>query len=98
MTGGVGKGIETYNPLDGAIEILVDEMPMEIGQRPALQYSKMISTNKNTELVFFGGWSGYFTTDVWKYKYVSNKWELVGNIQITRTNHLAIPVIGMKCP
>jgi hypothetical protein len=94
----VEKGIETFNPFDGAIETLVDEMPMEIGHTTGLQLSKIISTNKNTELVFFGGWSGYYTTDVWKYKYVSNKWELLGNIQISRINHLAIPVIGMKCP
>ena len=98
ITGGQDRGIETWNPVDGRIEAIVAEMPMESGCTKAYRRAKIISINKNTELVFFGGLSDNLITEVWKYKYASSQWEFLGNIQIGRYGHLAVPVIGMKCP
>ena len=98
FTGGQDRGIDIWNPLEGTIKTIVAEMPMEIGQTKPYQRAKIVSTNKNTELIFFGGMSDNLITEVWKYKYVSGQWELLGNIQIGRIGHLAIPVMGMKCP
>jgi hypothetical protein len=97
-TGGYDKGIDVWNPSDGAIKTIVDVMPIEIGRTSPHQLAEMISTNNFTELVFFGGFGDAFFTDVWKYKYLSNSWELLGNINVGRKNHLAIPVTGIECP
>jgi len=87
-----------WNPLDRSITAIVDAMPIEIARGRSLTRAKMVSINKNTELVFFGGFLGDFYTEVWKYKYLNNSWELLGNIQNGRESPLAIPVIGLKCP
>jgi hypothetical protein len=92
------RRIDVWNPVDGTITTIVNEMPMEIGHTYPYHKSKLISVNKNTELVFFGGWSDNYITEVWKYKYVGNQWELLGNIQTGREAHIVIPVTGMKCP
>jgi len=73
-------------------------MAMEKGHTYSLRRARMISINNNSELVFTGGWSDEFLTEVWKYKYFSKSWELLGNIQIGRENHLFFPVTGMECP
>ena len=73
-------------------------MPMEIGHSNGHQRGQMISMNDNTELVFFGGWNDIFITEIWKYKYTKNSWELLGHMQTGRENHLAISVTGFDCP
>jgi len=92
------KGIDVWNPVDQTSVTIVEEMPMEIGHSNPHQRGKMISINGNTELVFLGGWSDIFITEIWKYKYTKNSWELLGNMQIGRENNLAIQVTGMECP
>ena len=84
--------------MDGTITPIVDVMPMENRLGTRQSRAKMVSINKNTELVFLGGWWGDYYTEVWKYKYLINSWELLGNIQYGRESLLAIPVIGLKCP
>ncbi len=88
--------METWNTIEGTIEIIVNNLP----QQAQYKYTgaKMISVNNNTELVFFGGWSSNFVTQIWKYKYRSNTWELLGNLQQGREDALVFQVNGLDCP
>ncbi len=98
VTGGWSTGLEIWNMASGSVEIIVDILPTEKKYGWSTYGAKIISINDNTELVFFGGWPGIMLTEVWKYNYPRNTWTLVGNIQVGRQHHLAIPVKGMECP
>ena len=88
--------MEVWNPVEGTVEIIVDNLPQQAQYRYC--GAKMISINNNTELVFFGGWSSNYVTQIWKYKYHSNVWELLGNIQQGREDALVFQVKGLDCP
>jgi hypothetical protein len=99
LTGGsAARGIEVWNVETGIVETIVDQMPAEVAYGSSITLSRMISANSNTELVFFGGVSTIYLTEVWKYNYPLNSWKMVGNIQDGRAAHVTIPVKGMECP
>jgi hypothetical protein len=87
-----------WNPVNGHIETIVNEMPIENGKVFSQQRASMLSINGNTELVLFGGWCTNYINEIWKYKYESNSWEFLGNMQVFRANHLVIQVTGLECP
>jgi hypothetical protein len=89
-------GVEVWNIETGTVQTIVNQMPREISY--SIQRGTMISISDNTELVFFGGWAGSFLSEVWKYNYPKNKWEMVGHIQNGRSQHLTIPVKRLECP
>jgi hypothetical protein len=88
--------MELWNTIDGTLQTIVDSLPQQVQYR--YTGARMISVNKNTELVFFGGWSTNFVTEVWKYKYDSNTWELLGSLQSAREDPLVMQVYGLGCP
>ncbi len=90
-------GLEAWNMETGTVETIVDQMPSEI-YGWSNHRGTMISISDNTELVFFGGWSGIYLREVWKYNYPRNNWEMVGNLQNGRSQHHSIKVKGMECP
>ncbi len=87
-----------WNPVNGHIETIVNEVPMEIGKGSSQRRARMLSINDNTELVLFGGSCTNVMSEIWKYKYQSNSWEFLGNMQALRANHLVVPVTGLECP
>ena len=84
--------MEVWNTFDGTLIIISDVLPQEIGHTSSLDTSVMVSINDNTELVITGGWSNYFISEIWKYTYANNSWQMLGNLQTARSSHLAFLV------
>jgi hypothetical protein len=81
--------MEVWNSFDGTVKTIINVLPQEVGRANPLDTNIMTSINDNTELVITGGWASYFISDIWKYIYVTNIWQKLGNLQIARNGHLA---------
>jgi hypothetical protein len=73
--------MEIWNSYDETVETVTALLPQEIGRQNCLDTSMMTSINKNTELVITGGWATTFISEIWKYTYASNTWEMIGNLK-----------------
>ncbi len=89
MTGGKSYGMEVWNSVDETVKTVTAILPQEIGRSNCLDTSVMTSINDNTELIITGGWATIFISEVWKYTYASNTWEMIGNLQTARNAHVA---------
>ncbi len=72
IMGGIGKGMETWNPNTHVVERLWDVTPpQEIG----IVQSKMVSLKGGQESLFYGGYLGSDQDDIWRYTSVNNTWK-----------------------
>jgi len=75
--------MEVWNSVDETVKTVTPILPQEIGRSNCLDRSVMTSINDNTQLVITGGWATIFISEVWKYTYASNTWEMIGNLQVS---------------
>ncbi len=78
VIGGHEKGMEIWNLKAKTVELLWDEIPPEKGLTSSLDTSEIVTINKGTEFLLYGGKD--LTTDaaqdgIWKYIVSENSWE-----------------------
>ena len=91
------KGMEVWNPNDESVATFHDSLPHE-QDGLGLDGSQMISVNRGSELILYGGFAGQYLSDIWKYVVEDDTWVQIGNMTESRYGHLVIPVTNIKCP
>ena len=81
--------MEVWNSFNGTVRTVIDVLPQEVGRGLSLDSHVMTSINDYTELVITGGWDNGFVSDIWKFTYASNNWQLLGNLKTARNGHIA---------
>jgi hypothetical protein len=97
IIGGASKGMEFWNPIDGTVEPVSDELPAEEGATQGLSHSQMIPIKDGSEFMFYGGFKGSHHKGIWKYIVATNNWTRVGSTLVARGEHIALPVTGIDC-
>ena len=94
--------MEIWDPFTGIIYYTSSALPQEIGPKGAgtLMNFQIVSLNQNTELLFVGG--DYATKpvvdNVWKFRYLSEKWTNVGKLKYPIKLQTSFVVKNVICP
>jgi len=74
IVGGNERGMEAWNPGTSTVELLSDEILPEKLQDYAISVGEMIPIKEGSEFIYYGGWHGSTTDEIWKYVVESQKW------------------------
>ena len=75
-----------------------ERLPDELNQSTGLTFSQLLSINKGTELLLYGGQIGNQIFDgIYKFDFASKTWLQVGKMKFSRSAHVVIPVDALTC-
>ena len=100
IAGGIAidsKGLEIWNPLDGAIKLVSELLPTESENSFGLNHAQLIPINDGTEMVMYGGYQGDYQQEIWKFTVETSSWTKIGNMLVPREEHVVLPVHGVTC-
>ena len=97
IVGGNSKGMEFWNPSDGTVELVANEIPPEDGSSIGLTYSQVLPINEGSEFLLYSGYKVSHHKGIWRYNVAENSWKKVGNIMTSRGEHVTLPVTGIDC-
>ena len=97
VVGGQSKGMEFWNPSDGSVETIFNQLPPEEGASTGLRYSKIVPIKGGTELLLYGGNKGSDHKGIWKYSVTENTWIRIGDTLVPRGGHVVLPVANVTC-
>ena len=89
--------MELWNSADGTVETIVDELPQEVGKPNGIAKCRIISVNDNSELVFIGGYTDNFISDIWKFRMIDLNWQKLGDLSTLNAEHDSLAVSGLSC-
>lgn len=67
------KGMEVWNPTDNSLATLHESLPHE-ESNIGLDGSQMVSVDGGSELILYGGFTGLYLPDIWKYNVEEDAW------------------------
>ena len=97
VIGGESKGMEIWNPNDGTIEMVTDELPLEETSTKGIMHSEALAINEGSEVLLFGGNKGSDHQGIWKYSVTENTWTRVGSLLAARSGHIVLPITNVSC-
>jgi len=80
IVGGVEvQGMELWNPQTREVKLLWEEIPPELGAANGFFSSDMLLINGGSELILYGGRTGSYKDEIWKYTMETNNWTVYKN-------------------
>ena len=93
--------MEIWDPFTGEIQLNTSRLPQEtsLDNFQGISHFKLLSLNHNTELLFvWGEYSGLAISDVWKFRYLSEKWTKIGKLYQSTEMRDSFLVKNISCP
>ena len=97
IVGGINKGMEFWNPADGTVESVNEQIPPEEGATMGMEYPSILPIKDGEEFLVYGGFKGSIHKGIWKYTVADNSWIRIGSTLIPKAEHVALAVSGIDC-